>query len=59
MDYQIKNKKILLVGCTGVLGSAFTEFLYENDAILILADLKTKKFLFMALELVERLVLNI
>ena len=45
MDYQIKNKKILLVGCTGVLGSAFTEFLYENDAILILADLKTKKFL--------------
>ena len=45
MDHQIKNKKILLVGCTGVLGSAFTEFLYKNGATLILADLNTKKFL--------------
>ena len=44
MDYQIKNKIILLVGCTGILGSEFTEHLYENGAILILADLKSKKF---------------
>ena len=44
MDYQIKNKIILLVGCTGILGSEFTEHLYKNGAILILADLKSKKF---------------
>ena len=44
MDYQIKNKKILLVGCTGILGSEFTDYLYKNGANLILADLNTKKF---------------
>ncbi len=44
MDNQVKNKKILLVGCTGTLGSAFTDYLYKNGAKLILADLKSKKF---------------
>lgn len=44
MDSQIKNKKILLVGCTGTIGSAFTEFLYKNGGKLILADLESKKF---------------
>ena len=42
MDNQVKNKKILLVGCTGTLGSAFTDYLYKNGAKLILADLKSK-----------------
>ena len=44
MDYQIKNKKILLVGCAGVLGSEFTDHLYKNGGILILVDLNSKKF---------------
>jgi NAD(P)-dependent dehydrogenase (short-subunit alcohol dehydrogenase family) len=44
MDQQIKGKKILLIGCTGVLGSNFTEYLYQNYGNLILADLKTKRF---------------
>lgn len=44
MDYQIKDKKILLVGCTGILGSEFTRYLYDNGGILILADLNSKKF---------------
>ena len=45
MDSQIKNKKILLVGCTGTIGSAFTEFLYKNGGSLILADLEVKNLL--------------
>ena len=44
MDNQVKDKIILLVGCTGILGSEFTKYLYKNGGILILADLNFKKF---------------
>lgn len=44
MDKQLKDKKILLLGCSGILGAEFTDFLYKNGAHLILADLRSKKF---------------
>ena len=43
---SIKNKKILLFGCTGVLGTAFVEYLIECGCKVILADnnkIKLKK----------------
>ena len=42
MDSKIKDKTIILFGCTGILGSEFLEFLYSRGAKLILADLKSK-----------------
>ena len=44
MDSKIKDKTIILFGCTGILGSEFLEFLYSRGAKLILADLKSQKF---------------
>jgi short-subunit dehydrogenase len=44
MDKQLKDKKILLLGCSGILGSEFTDFLYKNGANLVLADLRSNKF---------------
>ena len=44
MGYKLKNKNILLVGCTGVLGSEFLNYLYQSGANLILADIDKSKF---------------
>ncbi len=44
MGYKLKNKNILLIGCTGVLGSEFLNYLYQSGANLILADIDKRKF---------------
>lgn len=41
---NIKNKRILLVGSSGVLGSEYAETLNANGAKLIMSDLPSKKF---------------
>ena len=42
--YNVKNKKILLIGAAGVLGSKYAESLNNNGAKLIMSDLKNNKF---------------
>ena len=42
-NLSIKNKKILLFGCTGVLGQAFVNYLVKCGCELILADNNKKK----------------
>ena len=41
---NVKNKRILLVGASGVLGSKYAESLYKNGAKLIMSDLKNSNF---------------
>ena len=41
---SVKNKRILLVGASGVLGSQYARSLSENGAKLIMSDLKNLKF---------------
>ena len=40
---SVKNKRILLVGASGVLGSQYARSLSENGAKLIMSDLKNLK----------------
>ena len=42
--FNIKNKRILLVGSSGVLGSKYAEILSNKGAKLIMSDIKNKKF---------------
>lgn len=41
---SVKNKRILLIGSSGVLGSEFVKALYENKANLIMSDVNNLKF---------------
>ena len=41
---KIKNKRILLVGASGVLGSEYVKFFHENGAKLVISDKKTNKY---------------
>lgn len=41
---EIKNKRILLVGASGVLGSEYVNFFHEKGVKLIISDLKTVKY---------------
>lgn len=41
---NVKNKKILLIGAAGVLGSKYAEILNNNGAKLIISDKKDNKF---------------
>ena len=41
---NVKNKRILLVGASGVLGSKYAESLHKNGAKLIMSDLKNSNF---------------
>ena len=41
---EIKNKRILLVGASGVLGSEYVKFFHENGAKLVISDKKTNKY---------------
>ena len=43
LNLSIKNKTILLFGCTGVLGSQFVNYLFNSGCNLILADKNQKK----------------
>ena len=38
------NKRILLVGASGVLGSEYAKFFHDNKARLIVSDIKSQKF---------------
>ena len=42
--YSIKNKRILLVGASGVLGSKYADSLHKNGAKLIMSDINNKRF---------------
>ena len=42
--YSIKNKRILLVGASGVLGSKYADFLHKNGAKLIMSDINNTRF---------------
>lgn len=42
---NIKNKRILLIGASGVLGSEYTNFFFKNGVKLIISDLKSSKYL--------------
>lgn len=41
--FNLKNKKIILTGCFGLLGVEFSDYLLKNGAIVIGIDLKFKK----------------
>ncbi len=41
---NFKNKRILLVGASGVLGSEYAKFFHDNKARLIVSDIKSQKF---------------
>ena len=41
---NFKNKKILLVGASGVLGSEYAKFFHDNGAKLIVSDIKSLKY---------------
>lgn len=41
---NVKNKRILLVGASGVLGSKYAESLIKNGAKLVMSDLNNSKF---------------
>ena len=42
--YSIKNKRILLVGASGVLGSKYADSFHKNGAKLIMSDINNKRF---------------
>ena len=42
--YSIKNKRILLVGASGVLGSKYADSFHKNGAKLIMSDIDDKRF---------------
>ena len=39
---NFKNKRILLVGASGVLGSEYAKFFHDNKARLIVSDIKSQ-----------------
>ena len=41
---NVKNKRILLVGASGVLGSKYAESLIKNGAKLVMSYLNNSKF---------------
>ena len=41
---NIKNKRILLIGASGVLGAEYTKYFIKNGAKLIISDLKSTKY---------------
>ena len=41
--FNLKNKKIILTGCFGLLGTEFSNYLLKNGAIVIGIDLEFKK----------------
>ena len=49
--FNIKNKKVLLCGSSGILGSYYSKILNQQGADLCLLDLKTTKFINLAKKL--------
>ena len=41
---NIKKKKILLVGSSGVLGSEYAKFFYDKKSKLIISDIESPKY---------------
>ncbi len=42
--FNIKNKRILLVGASGVLGSEYTKMFLRQGTRLIVSDVDSKKY---------------
>ena len=49
--FNIKNKKVLLCGSSGILGSYYSKILNQEGADLCLLDIKTTKFINLAKKL--------